>query len=103
MATVELPGSVEIPIIGVPQVPVPGDFKAKYLLSVLAASTAEVATYPLDIIKTRMQVQGEDLARQAKESGRVAKPKGFLALGLGEFSDQNRFSCAEQLLFFCSL
>ncbi|KFD65588.1 hypothetical protein M514_09876 [Trichuris suis] len=34
-------------------------FVAKYLLSCVAATVAESATYPLDLLKTRLQLQGE--------------------------------------------
>lgn len=34
-------------------------FYATYLISVAAACVAETATYPLDLTKTRLQIQGE--------------------------------------------
>lgn len=34
-------------------------FWATYIISVAAASVAETATYPLDLTKTRLQIQGE--------------------------------------------
>lgn len=33
-----------------------------YVVSVVAASIAELATYPLDLTKTRLQIQGEGVA-----------------------------------------
>ena len=57
------------------------DFQYKYALSICAASIAETVTYPLDIVKTRLQVQGEDLARGI----RTKKPKGFFSIAAGEF------------------
>ena len=33
----------------------------KYVLSVMAACVAEFATYPLDLTKTRLQIQGNIL------------------------------------------
>ena len=35
------------------------DFGKRYLLSVMAAGVAETVTFPLDLTKTRMQIQGE--------------------------------------------
>lgn len=34
-------------------------FAGIYVISVAAASVAETATYPLDLLKTRLQIQGE--------------------------------------------
>lgn len=34
-------------------------FACTYIVSVVAASIAELATYPLDLTKTRLQIQGE--------------------------------------------
>jgi solute carrier family 25 (mitochondrial uncoupling protein), member 27 len=34
-------------------------FVGTYIISVAAASVAETATYPLDLLKTRLQIQGE--------------------------------------------
>ena len=35
----------------------------KYVLSVMAACVAEFATYPLDLTKTRLQIQGNILKK----------------------------------------
>lgn len=35
----------------------------KYALSSLASAVAEIVTYPLDIVKTRLQIQGELVRR----------------------------------------
>lgn len=37
-------------------------FWATYMISVAAACVAETATYPLDLTKTRLQIQGEAAA-----------------------------------------
>lgn len=39
-------------------------FWCTYIVSVVAASVAEVLTYPLDLTKTRLQIQGEKAAAQ---------------------------------------
>ncbi|XP_003741766.1 mitochondrial uncoupling protein 4 [Galendromus occidentalis] len=72
--------TVDIGVIDLPSIPELPEFYSKYALSVLAASTAEVSTYPLDIVKTRMQIQGEDMARQAGSDS--AKPRGFFGLAM---------------------
>lgn len=38
---------------------------ARLLLTAAAACTAETATYPLDVLKTRLQLQGEGSAAKA--------------------------------------
>ncbi|XP_017140781.1 mitochondrial uncoupling protein 4 [Drosophila miranda] len=40
-------------------------FACTYIVSVVAASVAELATYPLDLTKTRLQIQGEATAATA--------------------------------------
>lgn len=40
-------------------------FWCTYLISVFAASIAETVTYPLDLTKTRLQIQGEGAAVSA--------------------------------------
>ena len=46
---------------------------ARYFLSSTAAAIAETVTYPLDIVKTRLQLQGEmlknDSAHKTKADG----------------------------------
>ncbi|XP_037724225.1 uncharacterized protein LOC119556253 isoform X3 [Drosophila subpulchrella] len=45
-------------------------FACTYIVSVVAASIAELATYPLDLTKTRLQIQGEGAAQTAVKSNR---------------------------------
>ncbi|XP_026837409.1 uncharacterized protein LOC6550110 isoform X2 [Drosophila erecta] len=45
-------------------------FACTYIVSVVAASIAELATYPLDLTKTRLQIQGEGAAHSAGKSNR---------------------------------
>ena len=63
----------------------------KYAMSVMAASVAEAVTYPLDLTKTRLQLQGEiasgDTTIKYKGMFRtaigIAKDEGFLMLWRG--------------------
>ncbi|CAG2056757.1 unnamed protein product [Timema podura] len=56
-------------------------FWCTYIISVIAASIAEVVTYPLDLTKTRLQVQGEIAALK---NGTPNVPyRGMLHTGLG--------------------
>ena len=56
--------------------PDPGNFTQKYCLSVCSACVAEFVTYPLDLVKTRLQMQGEGVRQ-------VAQYRGLLSTGLG--------------------
>lgn len=53
-------------------------FFYKYALSVAAAAVAETVTYPLDIVKTRLQVQGEMAAK-----GHAVDKRGFFRTASG--------------------
>ena len=46
-------------------------FAATYVISVAAASVAEFATYPLDLTKTRLQIQGEAASIAGKTTVRL--------------------------------
>lgn len=50
-------------------------FLQKLLLSAAAASVAESATFPLDLLKTRLQLAGQQAAAQ----GAAPQPAGLLA------------------------
>ncbi|XP_067642042.1 mitochondrial uncoupling protein 4 isoform X2 [Eurosta solidaginis] len=56
-------------------------FACTYVVSVVAASIAELATYPLDLTKTRLQIQGE----AAVDTNTSIKPKyrGMIATAYG--------------------
>ncbi|XP_076460113.1 mitochondrial uncoupling protein 4-like [Babylonia areolata] len=63
-------------------------FLFKYGLSITAACVAETVTYPLDLTKTRLQIQGEHLHRAAPEHGGVGVKttvphRGMLATAVG--------------------
>lgn len=49
-------------------------FACTYVVSVVAASVAELTTYPLDLTKTRLQIQGEAASSTLKTDLGV-KPK----------------------------
>ncbi|GAB6020250.1 hypothetical protein CHUAL_002968 [Chamberlinius hualienensis] len=51
------------------------NFLVKYGLSITAATVAETVTYPLDLTKTRLQIQGE---KSPSSSTGVLKNKGLL-------------------------
>lgn len=53
-------------------------FWCTYLISVFAASIAETVTYPLDLTKTRLQIQGEAAVANSK-----IKYRGMLATATG--------------------
>ncbi|XP_046988039.1 mitochondrial uncoupling protein 4 [Schistocerca americana] len=60
-------------------------FWCTYIVSVVAASIAEVVTYPLDLTKTRLQIQGEKAAAAAAAgNGNLNGPyRGMLQTGVG--------------------
>ncbi|KAI5698362.1 hypothetical protein M8J75_005723 [Diaphorina citri] len=53
-----------------------------YIVSVAAACVAEVITYPLDLTKTRLQIQGE-AASQATNGDKKLPHRGMVKTGLG--------------------
>ncbi|CAG0882194.1 unnamed protein product [Darwinula stevensoni] len=55
-------------------------FWFKYILSATAASLAEIVTFPLDLVKTRLQIQGE--------GGKPHPHRGFLTTSLGVIRDE---------------
>ncbi|XP_054284363.1 mitochondrial uncoupling protein 4 isoform X2 [Macrosteles quadrilineatus] len=55
-------------------------FWCTYLVSVVAASIAEMLTYPLDLTKTRLQIQGE---KAANNGASRAAYRGMLKTALG--------------------
>uniref|UniRef100_A0A1B0G3H5 Uncharacterized protein n=1 Tax=Glossina morsitans morsitans TaxID=37546 RepID=A0A1B0G3H5_GLOMM len=58
-----------------------------YILSVLSATAAELITYPLDLTKTRLQIQGE----LAKTQEVKAMHRGMLATAFGVVKEEGPF------------
>uniref|UniRef100_A0A914V1L4 Mitochondrial uncoupling protein 4 n=1 Tax=Plectus sambesii TaxID=2011161 RepID=A0A914V1L4_9BILA len=63
-------------------------FIFKYILSSTAATVAEVVTYPLDLTKTRLQVQGERSAVASTSSGPPAPRHGMFRIAVGIARDE---------------
>ncbi|XP_036319330.1 mitochondrial uncoupling protein 4 isoform X2 [Rhagoletis pomonella] len=59
-------------------------FACTYVVSVVAASIAELTTYPLDLTKTRLQIQGEAVSAEPKtDKGVKPKYRGMVATAYG--------------------
>ncbi|KAG9282593.1 mitochondrial uncoupling protein 4 [Astyanax mexicanus] len=57
---------------------------SKFLLSAFAATVAELVTFPLDLTKTRLQVQGEaGLGKHVKTGATRAVHRGMLSTAVG--------------------
>lgn len=59
----------------------------KYMMCVAAASVAEGVTYPLDLTKTRLQIQGE-----VRTEGKPVKYRGMTRTALGIMKEEGFFS-----------
>ena len=53
-------------------------FIKNYILACMAAGMAETVTYPLDITRTRLQLQGEKAAQQQLQQQHAPKHRGTL-------------------------
>ncbi|XP_055373149.1 mitochondrial uncoupling protein 4 [Condylostylus longicornis] len=58
-------------------------FVFTYIVSIVAACNAELVTYPLDLTKTRLQIQGEAAAAKIKDGLSTAPRRGMFATALG--------------------
>ncbi|XP_067840596.1 mitochondrial uncoupling protein 4 isoform X2 [Heptranchias perlo] len=64
---------------------------AKFVLTACAASVAETVTYPLDLTKTRLQIQGEAVCRHHR-GGKTAKPyRGMIQTAAGIVKEEGLF------------
>ncbi|XP_025746517.1 mitochondrial uncoupling protein 4 isoform X1 [Callorhinus ursinus] len=62
---------------------------SKFLLSGCAATVAELATFPLDLIKTRLQMQGEAALARLGDSARESAPyRGMVRTALGIIQEE---------------
>ncbi|XP_055924228.1 mitochondrial uncoupling protein 4-like [Argiope bruennichi] len=70
-------------------------FLFKYVLSSSAATVAETATYPLDITKTRLQIQGEAALNKCSGSNahvyNKVKGRGMLHTAIGIVQEEGLF------------
>ncbi|XP_040204382.1 mitochondrial uncoupling protein 4 isoform X3 [Rana temporaria] len=56
---------------------------SKFVLSACAASVAELVTFPLDLTKTRLQIQGEAALKQGGEAGLAGPYRGMVRTAVG--------------------
>nr|XP_055042411.1 mitochondrial uncoupling protein 4 [Misgurnus anguillicaudatus] len=65
---------------------------SKFILSACAATVAELVTYPLDLTKTRLQVQGEGGTHQNGGSARTrTQNRGMLSTAVGIVREEGPF------------
>ncbi|XP_071999817.1 mitochondrial uncoupling protein 4 [Engystomops pustulosus] len=56
---------------------------SKFVLSACAASVAELVTFPLDLTKTRLQIQGEAALKRFGEGGSAVPYRGMVRTAIG--------------------
>ncbi|XP_063961532.1 mitochondrial uncoupling protein 4-like [Lytechinus pictus] len=69
----------------------PDSFLFKYGLSACAATVAETVTYPLDITKTRLQIQGEVTAAKHYRTTDAIPYRGMVRTALGIVQEEGLF------------
>ncbi|XP_071483310.1 mitochondrial uncoupling protein 4-like [Diadema antillarum] len=69
----------------------PNSFLVKYFLSACAATVAETVTYPLDITKTRLQIQGEVAAAKHYGNEAAIPYRGMVRTALGIVEEEGLF------------
>ncbi|KAK5640924.1 hypothetical protein RI129_009471 [Pyrocoelia pectoralis] len=81
----------EIPAIKVVPVIRTDSLWVSYTVSVLAAWVAEFVTYPLDLTKTRLQIQGELLNKDGSKKGSSPQHRGMLRTAFGIAKEEGPF------------
>lgn len=70
------------PTVGHPKPSVEGPLLVKFGFSLIAASCSEATTYPLDLTKTRLQIQGEKAAKDGLPRS------GFFRMGINIITNE---------------
>lgn len=80
-------------------------FACTYIVSVVAASVAELATYPLDLTKTRLQIQGEaaSVAAIASTANATSSVTGGAKANVSTLHIFRYIFCCILLVFWCLL
>jgi hypothetical protein len=65
-------------------------FGTTYTLSAISACIAETSTFPFDMVKTRLMIQGETLAKDAAASATANQQRGLVDMARGISRDEVR-------------
>lgn len=65
-------------------------FGTTYTLSAISACIAETSTFPFDMVKTRLMIQGETLAKDAATSATANQQRGLVDMARGISRDEVR-------------
>jgi len=63
-------------------------FGTTYTLSAISACIAETSTFPFDMVKTRLMIQGETLAKDAATSATANQQRGLVDMARGISRDE---------------
>ncbi|XP_077980372.1 mitochondrial uncoupling protein 4-like [Glandiceps talaboti] len=69
----------------------PNNFVGKYILSACAATVAELVTFPLDLTKTRLQLQGEAAAAAQNGTSQNIAYRGMIRTAIGVVEEEGVF------------
>ncbi|KAG8445758.1 hypothetical protein GDO86_010519 [Hymenochirus boettgeri] len=64
---------------------------SKFVLSAFAATVAELVTFPLDLTKTRLQIQGEAALKQRGDGGAAVPYRGMMRTAAGIVKEEGLF------------